>query len=152
MKTIDNIKEKYLAIVTAIITATVCFKYNIGAFLDMEKFVDKAVDVSSISFGFLLAVLALLLQTNTDKINIIKQSGRFSELINFNKKAVIASAITAILALVYVGLKLYENSAVINFHPNTAIKTVADTIFFACFAYQIVLVYLFLDLFYFIIK
>jgi hypothetical protein len=31
----------------------------------MEKFADKASDISSVSFGFLLAVLALLLQLIT---------------------------------------------------------------------------------------
>ena len=150
--TIDKIKEKYLPVISALIITALNYQFKFSQKLDMGKFVDKAIDISSISFGFLLAVLALLLQTNNSKIEKIKLAGRFSELISFNKKAVTASALLAIISLFYVSLNLQiYNYQLLNF-CSLSYTSIADLVFFAVFTYQIAVVYLFLDLFYFIIK
>lgn len=150
--TLDKIKEKYLPTLSAIIIIGLNYKFEFSEKLDMGKFVDKAIDISSISFGFLLAVLALLVQTSNSKIERIKVAGRFSELITFNKKAVMASALLAIISLIYVGLNLQTNNNQGYIFESLSFKLFADIVFFAIFIYQIAVVYLFLDLFYFIMK
>lgn len=118
----------------------------------MESFMDKSIDISSISFGFLLAVLALLLQSDTPAITRIKESGRFGELINFNKKAVIASALLAITGLIYVSLKVATDYSHINLYQTVNLRHLIDCIGLGVFTFQIIEVFLFLDLFYFVIK
>lgn len=150
--TIDKIKEKYLPVISALVVVGLNYQFEFSQKLDMGKFVDKAIDISSISFGFLLAVLALLLQTNNSKIERIKVAGRFSELISFNKKAVSASALLAIISLFYVSSNLQTYNCQLANFSTLSCTSIADLVFFAVFAYQISVVYLFLDLFYFIIK
>lgn len=115
----------------------------------MNKVVDKSIDLSSISFGFLLAVLALLLQGDNGVINRIRASGKFKDLINLNKKAVLASGFLVVFALVYIALNLDEIRKHLEY---VIIMRVADSFFLAVLIYQLLVVLFFLDIFYFIIK
>ncbi|GAA4917447.1 hypothetical protein [Mucilaginibacter defluvii] len=151
MMTIDKLKEKYLSTVLALGFALMNCKFHLSSKIDMESFSDKAIDISSISFGFLLAVLALLLQSDTPSIQRIKQGGRFNELINFNKKAVVASALLAIIALLYLSFKVAIIHSSI-YICGISIHEFIDCVILAVFTFQVIEVYLFLDLFYTIIK
>jgi uncharacterized membrane protein (DUF485 family) len=150
--TFDKLKEKYLSVFMAVVIAFVNLKINFSSKIDMNSFMEKSIDISSISFGFLLAVLALLLQSDTSAITRIKANGRFGELINFNRKAVIASAILAIVGLLYITTKIstcYANVLIFN---QFKLGHLSDCIVLAIFIFQLIEVYLFLDLFYFVIK
>ncbi|MFD2966289.1 hypothetical protein [Sphingobacterium bambusae] len=75
----------------------------------MEKLFDKAVDYSSISFGFLLTVLAILLQTQTKAISATKGAGRFGDLILANKKGAVASIILVFISIGYLSINSESN-------------------------------------------
>lgn len=145
MMTCDKIKEKYGSIIFSVIACILIFFVKIYHYLDMEKLVDKLIDYSSISFGFLLAVLAILLQSNTASINKIKEANKFNDLIFYNKKSVVSSLVLAIFCILYLALNLYKPSTcILNDIVSTLLLTVA--------IYQIIEVIIFLDLFYVLIK
>lgn len=106
--TASNLIQRFLSSLLAIGLFTSNYQIEFSRMMEMEKLMDKAIDFSSLSFGFLLAVLALLLQITSPAMQRIIESNRFEELINLNKKAVIASAILSILALLYIALKLQD--------------------------------------------
>ena len=56
--------------------------------------------MESIIFGFLLAVLALTVQSNSISIRELRKSNRFNELIVYNKHAVICAFWTIILTTI----------------------------------------------------
>lgn len=147
--TIRKIIQNYLAIFLAVCFLIVNLKYDLGKGLDMEKVMDKSIDISSISFGFLLAVLALLLQGDNPGLNRIKESGNFSALVILNKKAVLASGLLIIIALLYLGLGC-NKIELIQF--NIEIRRLIDSICLAVLIYQLSIVFSFLDIFYYIIK
>lgn len=148
--TIDSLKEKYLSILVSIIVIVLNFTWRFTAMIDMEKLVDKAIDYASISFGFLLTVLAILLQAQTGALKAIKEAGRFKDLISFNKKGVVSSLVLAIYAIVYISIGI-ENKGQLVFDV-ISLHNLLDNIFLFILMYQLTQVILFLDLFYEIIN
>lgn len=63
-----------------------------------KEILNTCINISGIIFGFLLTVLALLLQSESKAILLIKQYGRFGQLIQYNKIAVYSAALTLILS------------------------------------------------------
>ena len=86
--TIQKLIQNYLALLFAVIALIINLKYDFGKSVAMDKIMDKAIDISSISFGFLLTVLAILLQGNNPALIRIKGNGKFEDLVSLNKKAV----------------------------------------------------------------
>lgn len=147
--TFAKLKQDYLAIASALTFFVLSLKFDLSSKLDIGKLMDKSVDLASISFGFLLAVLALLLQANNPALARIKDSGQFSSLINLNKKAVLASGLLLIIALTHIGLDL--SSLKDYLFEISAIKLI-NSVCLSLLVYQLIIVYLFLDIFYFIAK
>lgn len=58
-----------------------------------EKLISSVFTISGIIFGFLLTVLALLVQANNPTMKRVRFQGRFNELISYNKQAVFSSLI-----------------------------------------------------------
>lgn len=112
---------------------------------------DKALDFASISFGFLLAVLALLLQSTGPGMQRITTGGKFPELIKYNKKVVIASALLALFALLYLSFNMHDISACA-LKDCASIKKYVDAFSLSLLVYQVSELFLFLGLFYEIIK
>jgi hypothetical protein len=147
--TIRKVIQSYLAIVLASVFFVLNLKYNIAAGLDMEKVSDKSIDLASISFGFLLAVLALLIQGNNPALERIKKSGQFPHLIMLNKKAVLASGLLVVISFLYLGFKLDKTTIeYVKFDCNNLINSA----FLGVLIYQLLVVFSFIDIFYFIIK
>ena len=65
-----------------------------------DSFLNCVLTVESIIFGFLLAVLALTVQSNSISIRELRKSNRFNELIVYNKHAVICAFWTIILTTI----------------------------------------------------
>jgi len=147
--TIRKFLQNYLAILLAVAFFVLNLKYDIGARLDMEKVSDKSIDLASISFGFLLAVLALLIQGNNPALERIKASGKFPQLIVLNKKAVMASGWLVIASFLYAGFKLDET--IVQFFQLKC-NDLINSAFLSLLVYQLSLVFSFIDIFYFIIK
>lgn len=91
-----KILEQAVGPIIGLVCAFIAFKTN-GSFLPdkMESFYSKISDISFIVFGFLLTVLALILQ--------IKINGRRNlklRMIRFNKRIVFISLFLGILSLI----------------------------------------------------
>lgn len=149
--TVDKLKEKFLSILLAIIIFVSDLSLRWSSKLDMERLVDKTVDYSSIGFGFLLTVLAILLQSQTKALLAIKNAGRFNDLINANKKGVIASLILVFISIVYLALTRADLFNLI-LYKEFSIKQLTDSAFLSILVYQLVEVVLFLEIFYIAIK
>lgn len=65
-----------------------------------KEIVNTCITISGVLFGFLLTVLALLLQSESKSILLIKEYGRFGELVQYNKIAVYSAASTLMLSFI----------------------------------------------------
>lgn len=149
---LDKLKEDYLPIIAAIVIASLNLRFKFSEWIAMDTLADKAVEISSICFGFLLAVLTLLLQTQARKLENIRDAGRFSDLIAFNRKAVLGSAVLALVSLFYISMSLDVRTCHLVAIPKLPISLLLDTFVLAIFTYVVFVVYIFFDLFYFLIR
>lgn len=91
--------EKLLSYGIGILTFYICLNYSHKlTFLKDNDFLDKIISITSTLFGFLLAVLTLLLQSNSPTIEKMKKHGSFLKLIYLNKTTVLVSIINCILS------------------------------------------------------
>jgi len=75
-------------------------KYKYDWFLkckDPTIIISKTIDISFIIFGFLLTVLTLIVQANTE----LKQRPLYSRLVKFNKRVVLQAVILGFYSLLY---------------------------------------------------
>jgi len=63
-----------------------------------ESTLTLIISIEATMFGFLLAVLALILQMNNKLIQTIKEFGRFNDLISFCKKAIYSTFLVILTA------------------------------------------------------
>lgn len=149
MATIHKIIQNYLPAAVSIMFSFISWSFRIPAKLDMDKIMDKSIDLASISFGFLLAVLALLLQGDSPAINRVKDSGNYPTLIELNRKAVLVSGLLVIISLIYLGTAAHEHVySIQGYELNNTLNSLALGIII----YQLAMVLSFIDIFYFIIK
>jgi hypothetical protein len=76
-----------------------CRYIEVFSFMLNITFLDKVISISSTLFGFLLAILTLILQGNSPTVTAMKRHGSYNRLINFNKSTVISALITCVLSL-----------------------------------------------------
>lgn len=100
--------------------ATVCFYIfdteDIKKVLFTKEIMNTCITISGILFGFLLTILALLLQSESKAIELIKKYNRFGELIHYNRIAVYSSALSLILSfvlLIIIGLSITKSHWII---------------------------------------
>jgi len=147
--TLRKIIQDYLAIFLAGLFLALDLIYDVSSALDMERVMEKSIDIASISFGFLLAVLALLIQGENAALTRIKASGTYPKLIILNKKAVLASGLLVILSLLYLGFKLDKLDLEA---MSLNLSEVLNSLVISVLIYQLAVVFSFLDIFYYIIK
>jgi hypothetical protein len=97
--------EKFIGMLLGLLTSIelgclICKNPKQVEFLSDDKLYDKLITISTTLFGFLLAVLTLIIQGNSHTINEMKEFGSFDRLIKFNRDVVITSAIVCVLSLV----------------------------------------------------
>ena len=63
------------------------------------------ITVEATIFGFLLAVLALVLQMDNKMMKLIKEYNRYNELIDYCKKAIYASFFVIVISIVVLLIK-----------------------------------------------
>ncbi len=81
-------------------------------FLDDVTFLDKVISISSTLFGFLLAVLALIIQSNSSTVEEMKRHGSFVRLIRLNKMTVTLAIITSFYSLILLlGLEIIREKS-----------------------------------------
>ncbi|MCI9844559.1 hypothetical protein [Flavobacterium pectinovorum] len=114
-------------------------------FIKSADFLDKIISITTTLFGFLLAVLTLIIQSNSSTITKMKSHGSFKRLILLNKLTVLTSIINCIYSLILAfTIKLIEIKSL------TLLK-IATTINIGIFSFVIVNTFLFTIIFYKII-
>lgn len=71
----------------------------------LDSTLSLIISTEATLFGFLLAVLALILQMNNKLIQTIKEYGRFNDLVSFCKRSVYASFAVVVLSLIILLVK-----------------------------------------------
>lgn len=114
-------------------------------FMQSVDFLDKIISITTTLFGFLLAILTLIIQSNSLTITKMKNHGSFKRLILLNKLTVLTSIINCIYSLILAfSIKLIEIKSL------TLLK-IATTINIGIFSFVIVNTFLFTIIFYRII-
>lgn len=145
-KTIGYWIEKLSGYISAVII--MCFSFDYWEKLEFIKnvdFLDKIISITTTLFGFLLAILTLIIQSNSSTINKMKSHGSFKRLILLNKLTVLTSIINCIYSLI-----LLFTTKLIEIKSLTLLK-IATTINIGIFSFVIVNTLLFTIIFYRII-
>lgn len=91
--------EKLLSLIIAIILVFLTFKnWNSVSILISSGFYDKIITITSTLFGFLLAILTLIIQSDSETIKKMKKHGSYARLIKLNKKIVLLSIICCLFS------------------------------------------------------
>jgi hypothetical protein len=93
--------EKYIGLFLALVFTILCFRnWSYCSFICAKDFFDKVIGITTTLFGFLLAVLTLIVQSNSTIIQEMRAFGSYNRLISFNKKIVVLSAIICLVSLI----------------------------------------------------
>lgn len=146
-KTIGFWIEKFLNYGMGILTFYISFNYwQQLTFTRETVFLDKTISITSTLFGFLLAILTLLIQSNSSTIEKMKKHGSFVKLIYLNKITVLASIINCILSFfLYFCLNLISNKSELLLKILTCLNlslltfVLTNTFLFTILFYQIII-------------
>jgi hypothetical protein len=145
-KTIGYWIEKLSGYISAVIIMYFSFdNWEKLEFIKNVDFLDKIISITTTLFGFLLAILTLIIQSNSSTINKMKSHGSFKRLILLNKLTVLTSIINCIYSLI-----LSFTTKLIEVKSLTLLK-MATTINIGIFSFVIVNTLLFTIIFYRII-
>lgn len=105
--------ERYFPLVvsTGVILIVIFWLSNFPVFraiahkLLIDSCLTQIITIEATLFGFLLAVLALILQMNNKLVDTLKEFDRFKDLILFSKKAVYSTFIVIALAILILLIK-----------------------------------------------
>lgn len=100
-KTISYYIEKFGGIALSALVTFIAWKYwSFFSFIAEKDFFDKVIAITTTLFGFLLAVLTLIIQSNSPTVTMMKKHGSYKRLINYNKTIVLLSAVVCFFSLV----------------------------------------------------
>lgn len=142
-----NIELYYPFALSLVLTMTLLVFFSkfplikeLGRKLLLESNLTLIITIESTLFGFLLAVLALILQMNNKLIESIKRFNRYNDLISFCKKAVYSSFFTifsAFIILIFMDIYLPY-----------FIRLLFYSFFYFSFIYNILTTYRFINIFF----
>lgn len=152
VKTFSYYLENFLGI--SAFMATFIFLFN-----QTECFFDSSLDlikafptIGITSFGFLLAVLSIILQGNGETITFIRsRETLYKMFIHFNKKTILLSFFTSVFAFVVGNIKL-ENFFLLQESSILSYKHIVVSVFFGAFIWFVIDVLMFIRIFYLIIR
>lgn len=145
-KTIGYWIERLSGYISAVIIMYFSFdNWEKLEFIKSVDFLDKIISITTTLFGFLLAILTLIIQSNSSTINKMKSHGSFKRLILLNKLTVLTSIINCIYSLI-----LSFTTNLIEIKSLNLLK-LATTINIGLFSFVIVNTFLFTIIFYKII-
>ncbi len=138
--------EKFSGKLLGLLIGFYFYWHPIEKFISEDVFFDKVLSFSSTLFGFLLAVLTLIIQSSSKTIENMKKNKSYSRLISYNKSIVYISGLLSLLSLIFLSIndtclsKYYQflllySSVCIGF----SIALVVDTIIFLHIFYSIIL-------------
>ena len=146
-KTIGYWIEKLSGYFSGIIVMCFSFYYwEKFKFIIEANFFDKIISITTTLFGFLLAILTLIIQSNSPTIIKMKNHGSFKRLILLNKLTVITSIINCIYSLILAFTKtIIETKSHILLKILTTINlgvftfVIINTLIFTIIFYRIIL-------------
>lgn len=136
--------EKLLGYFCGFVCIVLSCRYSeVFSFMLNITFLDKVISISSTLFGFLLAILTLILQGNSPTVTAMKRHGSYNRLINFNKSTVISALITCVLSLLLTFCSSLISSEMLNFvasiNLGIFVSIVVNTLLFTLIFYRIVI-------------
>jgi len=145
-KTIGYWIERLSGYISAVIIMYFSFdNWEKLEFIKSVDFLDKIISITTTLFGFLLAILTLIIQSNSSTITKMKNHGSFKRLILLNKSTVLTSIINCIYSLILAfSIELIEIKSLI-------LLKIATTINVGIFSFVLVNTFLFTIIFYRII-
>lgn len=144
--------EKYHPVVFAIVFISIVILlenklttfYNLIGEATETEFLTIIITLESTLFGFLLAVLAIILQLKGKVVALIRKHDRFNELISYNKNSVYSCAWVIVLSSVLILLNKTDHTEKLTYLASTALLPTLIYNFFA--------IKRFLSIFYYIAK
>ena len=146
-KTLSYYIEKLGGLALAILlTVAAYFYWSFFSLITEKDFFDKVIAITTTLFGFLLAVLTLVIQSSSPTVTMMKKHGSYKRLINYNKTIVLLSAIVCFISLVLLlgrekllveHSEILKYSSLVNFLLFT--WTCFDTFVFVLIFYKIIL-------------
>lgn len=143
--------ESYYPIVLSTVITIIffCFCPDVIAVKVFTKdIITVTITITGILFGFLLTVLALLMQSDSKSMKLIKVYGRFGELVKFNKRAVYSSALSLLLSLAF----LIINDLKPEVYLQVCLLEIFKWLWFFVVTATILKTYRYVDIFYNLIK
>jgi hypothetical protein len=143
-RTIGYWIENLLGHIIATIVIFIVYKnWSNFHFIYSSDFLDKVISISTTLFGFLLAVLTLIIQSNSPTVNTMRTHGSYQNLIKFNRRIVIYSFINCITSLVLCFMSTLINDDFIKYisiaNIFIFIVVIINTILFTSIFYKIVI-------------
>ena len=93
--------ERYLTpFITVIFFILVLVYEKSFQFILTSSFLDKIITISAALFAFLLTILTIIVQSESDSIKVIKKHPGYRRFITFNRRIVFLFLTTTILSLV----------------------------------------------------
>lgn len=145
-KTLAYYVEKALGIFVGLWVGYLSYKYYHPLELNNTIFAEKLLDVSIALFSFLLVILTLIIQSSSDVVSAMKSNRLYFRLINYNKKVIFLTALVSLLSM----LILFFNGILLKKCP--ALLQIAQTMNLALFSWAIVDTFLYIRIFYKIIR
>jgi len=146
--------ERFSGLFLGLMTIFISYKYFYsGSALATGKYYDIIIKASSSLFGFLLAILALIINGTNSKIQEMKENNSFPRLVHYHRVAVLLSFSLVICSIVIYSIlestdgtkyfiERYGNFAftlLISIHAGISTWTAIDTLIFVGIFYKIIL-------------
>lgn len=153
-KTIGYYFERFIGLLVGIVTCFLVYRnwFDKSALLS-EKYYDVIIKVSSSIFGFLLTILALIVNSSSKAVADMRAHDSYPRLIQYNKTAVFL-ALSIILFSVFMFLIIAPEDGIgcfsrkytviifkviVCFHAGLCIWSAIDTVIFVRIFYKIIL-------------
>lgn len=100
-KTIGYLVEQFIAVIcSVVILISACKWPKYFVFVLDKDFLDKLITIGTTLFGFLITVLTLIIQSNSDTIRAMRTyRSSYTRLILFNKRIVMLAAVLCIWSM-----------------------------------------------------
>lgn len=148
--------EKLIGCILGVISFYLTYIYwNIDHALNNSKYYDVIIKASSSLFGFLLAILALVINgaNNNSNIQKMKEQGSFVRLVRYHKVAVLLAFFLVVYSVIIYsiietknGITNFINNCgsvsyklMVSIHTGASIWASVDTIIFVLIFYKILL-------------
>lgn len=142
-----KIIEKFLPPIIGVIIGYLIYKYDVVTYNVSIEFIKQFTTIGTCTFGFLLTLFGLIVQSNSDVITEIRQRKiPYRRFIFYNRKVVFISLLLTLYSYIIGYLKI---DSIIS---SDIISHIATSIFFGAFVWFIIETIYFLLIFYILIQ